>query len=183
MWSRNVNNAVKAMQRTHSLRRPLNEHKPSLPTISQSSNTVRIVVSWSVELAPALIPHNLCRRKCRETHFKKTVWSNIDYKTLIYNQFFPELTLTTNVVQHGIMEEFWGGAEVARLFLPESERLVIRPFQERGNNWGLLGGLFTWIFLSERLFMTQSQTLWSHCTWTGIKKQRTGLELNGAFMT
>lgn len=108
MWSRNVNNAVKATQRTHSLRRPLNEHKPSLPTISQSSNTVCIVVSWSVELAPALIPRNLCSKKSRETHFKEQ-YDLISITTHWFTtSFSPELTLPTNAVRHGIMEEFGG---------------------------------------------------------------------------
>ncbi len=77
---------------------------------------------------------------------------------------------------HGM--DLWrslGGGGGADYSYQNHKDLVIRPFQERGTDWGLLGGLFG--FSSQRgLFMTQSQTLWSHtrCTCTrniGLEKK------------
>lgn len=110
-----------------------------------------------------------------------SVWSNINYKTWTCSQIFPKLTPPT--MEFGM--DLWrrlGGQKLPDYSYQNHKDLVIRPFQERGTDWGLFGGLFG--------FSSQRGCLWlkvRHCGHTHkmhmYKKQRIEQEVNGEFMT
>lgn len=149
MWSRNVNNAVNAMQHTHSFRPHWMNTSPPCP------------------LSPTQYMY-CCRLKywVGSPDSSRSLQEKAQGNLLQYDLI--------SITKHGLTASFspswhfqpWNlasmaGTEVARLFLPESQRLSHSAVPGKGH-WLM----FTWwpfrIFLSERLFMTQSQTLWSH---------------------
>lgn len=144
MWSRNVNNAVKAMQLTHSFRPHWMNTSPPCP-LSHRAPTQYVllsaeVLSWLRQRFSGFTGFLMI--SVGESPGKLTsVWSNINYKTWTYSQFFPLPTMESGMDLWRSL--VWGrGKKLPDYSYQNHKDLVIRRFQERGTDWGLLGGLF-----------------------------------------